>query len=198
MAAQPVALMSTVKDVAAATARVVAIDPPSANRAVVKPREYPALHHGSKREKSIARPRQRRNNVPAGPATHMEARRDGHEPGVLIFDGGRQHRSGCRADLHCAPAPCDGERQNDEPSPDQSLRGFGHRYPSLPLCPQACSASSSATRRRVFAPFSMSSMGVNSSSQWLRPPREGTKIIPAGPIAAMYWASWPAPDRMRR
>src|SRR2546428_11085252 len=129
MAAQPVALMSTVKDVAAATARVVAIDPPSANRAVVKPREYPALHHGSKREKSIARLRQRRNKVPAGPATHMEARRDGHEPGVLIFDGGRQHRSGCRADLHCTPAPGYGKRQNGEPSTEQNLRGFGLCHP---------------------------------------------------------------------
>ena len=39
---------------------------------------------------------------------------------------------------------------------------------------------------------------VNSSSQWLRPPREGTKIMPVGQMAAMYCASWPAPERMRR
>ena len=48
------------------------------------------------------------------------------------------------------------------------------------------------------APCSTSSIGVSSSSQWLRPAREGTKIIPVGAMAAMYWASWPAPDRMRR
>ena len=48
------------------------------------------------------------------------------------------------------------------------------------------------------APCSMSSIGVNSSSQWLRPSCEGTNTMPAGPIAAMYCASWPAPERMRR
>ena len=32
----------------------------------------------------------------------------------------------------------------------------------------------------------------------LRPSRDGTNTMPAGPIAAMYWASWPAPERMRR
>src|SRR2546430_3951165 len=59
-------------------------------------------------------------------------------------------------------------------------------------------ASSAAARSNVVAPYSMSSIGVNSSSQWLRPPRDGTKIIPAGPIAAMYCASWPAPGRVCR
>src|SRR5437879_842072 len=59
-------------------------------------------------------------------------------------------------------------------------------------------ASSAAARSNVVAPYSMSSIGVNSSSQWLRPPRDGTKIIPAGPTVARYWASCPAPDRSRR
>src|SRR2546425_9830799 len=100
--------MSTVKDVAAATARVVAIDPPSANRAVVKPREYPALHHGSKREKSIARLRQRRNKVPAGPSTDQSLRGVGlgHPPCLSVLrpvqpvrarrGGGCSRRSRCR------------------------------------------------------------------------------------------------------
>ena len=59
-------------------------------------------------------------------------------------------------------------------------------------------ARSRAAPRRVLAPCSMSSIRVNSSSQWLRPSWDGTKIMPAGPMAAMYWASCPAPERMRR
>lgn len=72
----------------------------------------------------------------------------------------------------------------------------GSREP--PASHYAFPASSAAARSRVFAPGSMSSMGVNSSSQWLRPPREGTKIMPVGAMAAMYCASWPAPESMRR
>src|SRR5262245_35248683 len=59
-------------------------------------------------------------------------------------------------------------------------------------------ASAAAASRSVFAPCSISSMAVNSSSQWLRPSRDGTKIMPVGQMAAMYWASCPAPERMRR
>lgn len=65
------------------------------------------------------------------------------------------------------------------------------RYPARP-------ARLAAARKRVLAPCSMSAIEVNSSSQWLRPPREGTKIMPVGQMAAMYWASCPAPERMRR
>src|SRR5439155_21241550 len=79
------------------------------------------------------------------------------------------------------------------PTAPRSSRGLDR------ACPDAYGrpASSSAARKSVLAPYSMSSMGVNSSSQWARPPRDGTKIMPAGPIAAMCRASWPAPARMR-
>jgi hypothetical protein len=34
---------------------------------------------------------------------------------------------------------------------------------------------------------------AHSSGQWLRPSRQGMKIIPIGPAAATCMASWPAP-----
>src|SRR5439155_5708398 len=68
------------------------------------------------------------------------------------------------------------------PSAHRSSLGLDRDCPRHYIRP----ASSSAASKSVLAPYSMSSMGVNSSSQWLRPPRDGTKIMPVGPIAAMY------------
>jgi branched-chain amino acid transport system substrate-binding protein len=60
------------------------------------------------------------------------------------------------------------------------------------------SASVRAAPSKTFAPASMSSGVEYSASEWLRPPSERTKIIPAGQNSWAYLASWPAPDQRRR
>jgi MFS family permease len=55
-------------------------------------------------------------------------------------------------------------------------------------------ANASAVPRSAFAPLTQSSHAVSSPGSWLRPPRDGTKIIPAGVTPASACASWPAPE----
>ena len=47
--------------------------------------------------------------------------------------------------------------------------------------------------KRTLAPFSISCGRENSLGEWLIPPMLGMKIMPMGPMRAIYCASWPAP-----
>jgi hypothetical protein len=58
-------------------------------------------------------------------------------------------------------------------------------------------ARRSITSSNTFAPATKSGAGVCSRGLWLIPPTLGTKIIAAGQIRAIIWASWLAPDVMR-
>ena len=62
----------------------------------------------------------------------------------------------------------------------------------------AALASRATTSSRTFAPATRSASAVCSFGLWLMPPVLGTKIMAAGAMRAIIWASWPAPEVMRR
>src|SRR5262245_9705140 len=63
-----------------------------------------------------------------------------------------------------------------------------------PLPIRHAPASASKVCRSAFAPRSMAAGSLVSSTRWLLPPCDGMKIIPASPMRARFWASWPAAE----
>jgi len=56
-----------------------------------------------------------------------------------------------------------------------------------------CLSSKSSVSARTRAPFAQSKGSAHSSGAWLRPSRQGTKIMPMGAMGATNTPSWPAP-----
>ena len=59
-------------------------------------------------------------------------------------------------------------------------------------------ASFTRVRSKTLAPATRSSGSVCSAGLWLMPFTLGTKTMPVGQTLAIIWASWPAPEGMRR